>query len=199
MDPSEGVTRRRLARSLALFVGGAPVATLLYAWRIEPHWLELVRRDLPIEGLPGELAGRTLLQITDLHIGDRVDDGYLIDSLRRAAGTEPDLVVVTGDTFMMTGSMQSHTIGTDPTSPLNMGSIWSLMYSGSLSDPNPAPGLDRVLTNPGEVGVMAMGNESISLPDNVGISITNFEVVPGPGAVTLLALAGLFGSSRRRR
>jgi predicted MPP superfamily phosphohydrolase len=99
VEESEGLTRRRVARSLALGVTGAPIAAFLYAWRIEPHWLEIVRLDLPVEGLPAALEGRTLLQLSDLHIGERVDDDYLIDSLRRGAETEPDLVVLTGDAF----------------------------------------------------------------------------------------------------
>jgi predicted MPP superfamily phosphohydrolase len=50
----------------------------LYAWRFEPHWLEVVRRALPIRRLPGRLAGRTLVQLSDVHVGPRVDDDYVL-------------------------------------------------------------------------------------------------------------------------
>lgn len=94
-------TRRRWTRRtlLRLLGGGlaAGAAAGLYAWRIEPHWVEIVRRPLPLSGLPPEWEGRTLLQLSDVHVGKRVDDDYLLDSFRHAAALAPDLVVVTGD------------------------------------------------------------------------------------------------------
>lgn len=75
----------------------APVATALYTWRIEPHWLEFVYRDLPIANLPPALTGKSLVQLSDLHIGPQVDDDYIIETFRRVAEIQPDLVVHTGD------------------------------------------------------------------------------------------------------
>ena len=69
----------------------------LYATRIELHWLEVVRRPLQIAGLPAGLLGRTLLQLSDLHIGRRVSDAYLARVFRRAVALAPDVVVYTGD------------------------------------------------------------------------------------------------------
>ncbi|HEY0946531.1 MAG TPA: metallophosphoesterase [Opitutaceae bacterium] len=86
-------TRRRFFAALA---SGAAL-TGLYAWRVEPHWIEFVRRDLPIEHLPLALEGRTLVQVSDLHCGPQVDDAYLIDTFRRIQALAPDIVVHTGD------------------------------------------------------------------------------------------------------
>jgi uncharacterized protein len=69
----------------------------LYAWRIEPHWLEVVERDLPIAGLPPNLHDRRLVQISDLHVGRSVDSDYLIACLKRVSALRPDLTVITGD------------------------------------------------------------------------------------------------------
>jgi predicted MPP superfamily phosphohydrolase len=89
-------TRRQALRVLA--AGGSSVLVVgLYTWRVEPHWLEFTYRPLPIAGLPPELEGRTLAQISDVHVGPRVDDGYLIDSFRRVQELGPDFVAVTGD------------------------------------------------------------------------------------------------------
>ncbi len=82
-------------RRLLLLSGPALVG--VYAWRIEPHWLELVRRPLPVAGLPRDLAGRVLAQVSDVHVGARVDGAYLADSLERLAALRPDFVVLTGD------------------------------------------------------------------------------------------------------
>jgi predicted MPP superfamily phosphohydrolase len=96
----DGRSRWTRRRWLAATAGGAvcgALGTALYANRIEPHWVEIVRRDLPISGLPPAMEGKTLLQLSDLHIGPIVDDSYLISSLERAATFEPDIVVHTGD------------------------------------------------------------------------------------------------------
>jgi len=50
----------------------------LYTWRVEPHWLEFTHPFLPVTGLPSELEGRTLAQVSDIHVGPRVDDDYSI-------------------------------------------------------------------------------------------------------------------------
>lgn len=79
---------------------GAAAATAglgLYAWRFEPHWLEIVRRDLPVRHLPQTLIGRTLVQISDIHVGPRVDDAYILDVFARVVALAPDILVYTGD------------------------------------------------------------------------------------------------------
>ena len=68
-----------------------------YTWLVEPHWLEVVERELPIADLPGPLVGARLVQVSDIHVGPRVDDDYLIESLERVAALGPDVLVVTGD------------------------------------------------------------------------------------------------------
>lgn len=90
------VTRRGFVRAASMAAGGAVTSTL-YAWRIEPHWLEIVRRPLPVRGVPSSLAGCTLVQISDVHVGMRVDDEYVIDVFQRVADLRPDIVVLTGD------------------------------------------------------------------------------------------------------
>ena len=90
------VTRRQF-----LVAGGAALATVvgvpLYAWQIEPHWVEIVRHSMRLEHLPPELEGRTLLQISDIHVGPRVSSAYLIETLDRARELAPDFVAFTGD------------------------------------------------------------------------------------------------------
>jgi uncharacterized protein len=75
----------------------AAAGTPFYAWKVEPHWLEIVRRPLPVRGLPPALAGRTLAQISDVHVGPRVDDDYVLGVFARVADLRPDIVVLTGD------------------------------------------------------------------------------------------------------
>jgi predicted MPP superfamily phosphohydrolase len=90
------LTRRRALRAL-LAAGTGAAITGLYTWRVEPHWLELTSPALPIAGLPPELEGKTLAQLTDLHVGPAVDDDYIMACLSRVRSLAPDFVVCTGD------------------------------------------------------------------------------------------------------
>lgn len=91
------LSRRGFVRAAALAGAAGAAGVLGYTWRVEPHWVEFVTRGLPIVGLPRALAGRRLVQLSDLHVGPRVDDAYLVHTLQRVAALDPDLVVVTGD------------------------------------------------------------------------------------------------------
>ena len=96
-DTSTPVPRRKFLRNAALGSVSAAAAAFLYAWRIEPHWVELVERELPVVGLPPALDGKTLVHLSDLHIGRLVDDDYLRTCFESVAALEPAVVVVTGD------------------------------------------------------------------------------------------------------
>jgi len=76
---------------------GASIFTFLYTWQIEPFWLEFVKRVMPIENLPNELEGKTLMQISDVHVGNGFDYNYIIKSFQKAQTYNPDFVVYTGD------------------------------------------------------------------------------------------------------
>jgi len=90
-----------LSRRQFLALGGVAAAAAagvgIYAWQIEPHWVEVVQRSMPLAGLPPELVGRTLLHLSDIHVGPRVSSDYLIEALERARRLDPDFVVISGD------------------------------------------------------------------------------------------------------
>ncbi len=93
------LTRRR-------FFGVSGVAAIgdgLYTWRIEPHWIRVTRQDMSIRNLPSHLENRTLCQISDLHVGPKVDSDYISAALQTVSNLQPDIVVITGD-FMSVGS-----------------------------------------------------------------------------------------------
>src|SRR5450432_3281383 len=93
------LSRRRFLTTLAV----APALTVLYTWRVEPTWMEFVRRDLPIAQLPDALVGKTLVQLSDIHIGPQVDEDYVADVFRRVTALDPDIVVHTGDLITYAG------------------------------------------------------------------------------------------------
>lgn len=93
--------RKLFTRRGFLRVGtGAAVAgagTLGYTIFVEPFWLEFVERDLSISHLPVDLKGKTLVQISDIHVSGRVSEKYLAESFERISALDPDIVVYTGD------------------------------------------------------------------------------------------------------
>lgn len=88
--------RRNFLRVLT-GLGGIGFLSGIYAWQIEPFWLEFVTLEMPLKNLPKELNGKTLMQISDIHIGKRFDHYFVIESFRKAQAYNPDFVVYTGD------------------------------------------------------------------------------------------------------
>lgn len=91
------MNRRKFLTRGAASIVAAGTTSAAYAWLIEPHWEQVIERDMPIAGLPAELVGRRLVQLSDVHVGPRVDDDHLISAFGQAAALRPDIVVVTGD------------------------------------------------------------------------------------------------------
>jgi uncharacterized protein len=90
------VTRRQWL-AMGASAAAAALGVSAYTLFVEPHWVEVVRRRMPLENLPPDLAGRTLLQVSDLHVGPRVSSDFLMRALREAQELTPDFVAVTGD------------------------------------------------------------------------------------------------------
>ncbi|MBY0588176.1 metallophosphoesterase [bacterium] len=90
-------SRRRWLWTGAGFLGAGSIGLATYACGIEPHAVQVVRRSMPIVGLPEALQGKVLAQISDLHIGKRVDPVYLARALQMTSDLSPDILVLTGD------------------------------------------------------------------------------------------------------
>ncbi len=93
MDPQ---TRRRfIGVAATLLLGGS--GALLYTRYVEPEWLEITRRRLPVKRLPSALQGKTLVQLSDIHVGPKVSAQYVADTFAKVRTLAPDIVVYTGD------------------------------------------------------------------------------------------------------
>jgi len=90
------ISRRQFLHALGACAGIGTGITY-YTLEIEPTWLEIVRRPLPIRRLPPALIGRTLVHLSDLHVCPFVSDEYLFDTFRRITELRPEIVVFTGD------------------------------------------------------------------------------------------------------
>jgi predicted MPP superfamily phosphohydrolase len=91
-----GLTRRRFfAAGAGLFGAGFGVGA--YARWVEPTWVEVVERDLPVPNLPPAWDGLRVVHIADIHHAPNVPLDYLARCMRRVADLRPDLVAVAGD------------------------------------------------------------------------------------------------------
>ena len=74
---------------------------LLYAWTIEPYWIEVTRHEARFKHLPAEFDGLAIAHLSDVHIG--VYGRRERETLRLLRDLRPGVVVITGD-FMLSGS-----------------------------------------------------------------------------------------------
>ena len=191
-DPS--VTRRQwLIRMAGAGVAGA-AAIGYYTFRIEPHWVEIVHRQMPIRNLPAELEGRTLVQISDIHIGDDVDGNFLIESFRRVSDSQPDIVVFTGDflTLDRDGSLPVSKMETVlkhfPRGKLaTIGILGNHDYGVNWSDIRAANVVKRITE---DAGIDILRNRSQTV---AGLQVFGFDDYWGPnfGGASVLADADL--------
>ncbi|QDU90892.1 putative metallophosphoesterase [Pirellulimonas nuda] len=102
-SPAVPVNRRQFLRRAGKVLAVGSLGAAAYAWRLEPQWIEVVERPMPIAGLPGRLEGKTLVQLSDLHVGPVVDQRYLERAMGIVESMSPDVIVVTGDLMTCDG------------------------------------------------------------------------------------------------
>src|SRR5258707_13896343 len=157
-------TRRQALKSL-LAAGAGTLLSGFYTWRIEPHWLEFTAPALPISGLPSALEGRTLAQLSDLHVGPEVDNAYIVHSLQRLQEHAPDFIVITGDWISYRGQQQleqlRHVLEHLPHGRLGtLGILGNHDYGRSWSMTDVAKQVDQVAS---EAGVTMLRNRVVTL------------------------------------
>lgn len=168
------MNRRKFIKRTFWGTVGIGFLTGLYTWQIEPFWLEFVKRKMPIANLPDNLVGKTLMQISDIHIGNRFDYSYIIDSFKKAQKFNPDFVVYTGDyvsyenekQFEQLEEVLKHTvkgkIGT-------VGILGNHDYGKNWAEQNVADKISGQLT---KAGIQILKNDQIDIS---GLNIIGFD------------------------
>ena len=87
------ISRRSFLKGGALLGGGL----LLEGFVVEPRMVDIVETTVRINGLPAELGGFRVCQITDVHHSYVVGLEYIRKVVEEANRLSPDLVVLTGD------------------------------------------------------------------------------------------------------
>jgi predicted MPP superfamily phosphohydrolase len=173
-QPLSGIAMKR--RTFLRIVGSSLVTVGglgYYAWRIEPHWLELVRRPLTIHGLTPSLAGRTLVHLSDIHVGMVVDDPYLKGAFQRVAALKPEIVVITGDLITWHPNILTHMREVLADVPRGRHATLAVLgnhdYGPRWSDPDAA---DGVIEGAAQCGITVLRNE---MRDVQGLQIVGLD------------------------
>lgn len=172
-------------------LAAAGVGSFVYATAIEPHWLEIVSRDLVIEHLPSGLEGARLIQLSDLHIGPKVSDDYIVQSFGLVKALKPDIVVFTGDfltyrvdrgeeQFQQLRSVLSHFA---PGRLATVAILGNHDYGRAWSEPAVA---DRVVDEAERAGILVLRNRSHSI---AGLDIIGIDDLWARRSDSLAALA----------
>jgi uncharacterized protein len=103
-------SRRKLLKQVSIVAAGVPVMTsgIAYIKRDELTFREV---DVPIKGLPADLNGLRLVQLSDLHLSPLVSESLVARAVDMANETRAHLAIVTGDLITRRGDPLDACIG----------------------------------------------------------------------------------------
>lgn len=157
------LSRRTFLTTMATATAGAS-GLCVYACGVEPHWVEFVERVLPVAGLPEALAGKRLVQMSDVHIGHRVSDAYISEVCERVTALEADVVAYTGDFVCYHDQLYAQAARMFPRLPrgrlATIGVLGNHDYGPGWSHPEVADRLAGMLE---DQGVRLLRNQRISV------------------------------------
>jgi predicted MPP superfamily phosphohydrolase len=166
--------RRKIIKKTFWGTLGVGLLTGFYSWQVEPFWLEFVNKKMPVPNLPDHLVGKTLIQISDIHVGNRFDYNFIIDSFKKAQKLNPDFVVYTGDfvsydseeQFKQLGKVLEHTVtGSIGT----VGVLGNHDYGRDWAEQDVADKISDQLT---DAGIQMLNNSQV---DVEGLNIIGFD------------------------
>ncbi len=183
------ISRRQFLKALGVASGLVGSGLGMYTWRWEPHWLEIVERRLPVANLPDRWRGTRLVQLSDLHIGPRVDDSYLIHTFETVRNLAPDIVVYTGDFISYEGDTFAHARRMFAHLPLGsratLGVFGNHDYGPAWAHPEVA---DRIAALAALAGVRVLRNEVAEVD---GLQVAGLDDLWANRFEPMQALAGL--------
>lgn len=84
----------------AVFLGGCILAVGVAVYgTCRAMYPSLKPVDITLKGLPKVWRGKTIVQLSDVHLGAIRGPGFLERIIKRVAGVHPDLILITGDLF----------------------------------------------------------------------------------------------------
>jgi len=164
---------RGFRRTLVAVIAGLTLVTGGCALR-EAYKIGITRLDVPLLGLPAEMEGLTVLQVSDVHYGMLVENGRLSEIVARINELNPDIVVITGDLVDESVSHMERMAG--PLSKLKS----RLGVFAITGNHEYYAGVDRV----------------VAIMEGAGIHVLRNEVTVLPGGLQLLGIDDPTGARR---
>jgi uncharacterized protein len=93
------ISRRRFFKT-GIF-GAAGLA--IYSGEIERHWVEVIRNEVHLRGLPAAFEGMRIAQLSDIHLDEYTEPFFLHHVVDLINQMQPDAIFLTGD-FVSGGS-----------------------------------------------------------------------------------------------
>ena len=103
MSPATDTGRRSLIHTAGTALMAAPFAAAGYGMFVERLDLRVRELDVPLGGLPPDLEGLQILQISDIHLSAFLSEDELQRVVDAALEFHPHLTVVTGDLISVRG------------------------------------------------------------------------------------------------
>jgi len=94
--------RRRILSAASHAAMGVPLAAIGYGF-IQRTDFCVREIDLPVPGLPPDLEGLRILQLSDIHLSPFLSESQLARVIDATAGLHPHLAVITGDLISQAG------------------------------------------------------------------------------------------------
>lgn len=169
------MNRRKFIKRSLLGIGTAGILSGLYAWQIEPFWVDFVKINMPLKNLPNALNGKTLMQISDIHVGNNFNHKYIIESFTKAKTYNPDIVVYTGDYVSLhNGEVQQQKLdevlqNVVKGSLATIGILGNHDYGNNWKEMHVA---DKISNNLNENGVIVLRNQSVDIN---GLNVIGFD------------------------
>jgi uncharacterized protein len=88
--------KQKLLRRLAILLLLALI-TLIYAYQIEPGWIQITSVQIALPRLPLEFQNYRIVQLTDIHADPWMTEQRLKQIVKQVNQQKPDLVTLTGD------------------------------------------------------------------------------------------------------
>jgi predicted MPP superfamily phosphohydrolase len=158
-DLSPAEPERRLTLSRMLGAGVVLVAGSASALAVRSGLGELVVRriQVPLARLPKALAGTTIVQLSDLHVGATLQREFVERVVERTNALEPDVVAITGD--LVDGSVDQLAAHVAPLAKLRA-KYGVYFVTGNHEYYSGAPAWCRELER---LGIRVLRNERVSI------------------------------------
>lgn len=96
-DPRVSPERRRWMKAGVAAAAAAPLAVVGFGMFVERNRFRLSEVNIPMSGLPKDLDGLRIVQLTDIHLGSFLAESTLTEAIDLANETKAHIAVVTGD------------------------------------------------------------------------------------------------------